>query len=160
MPEPIGPYDSLDPEPSEARPERGSPSVARAVLRGLVKRCPRCGSRGIFDGWFTLRVRCPRCELQFQREEGGFLGAMTINYAVAAIIWVPVLIVGFAVTSPNPPVLALTLISIAIMVVVPLLFYPNSKSIWAAVEYMVSESEGLDEDPNETFPGEGGGRKD
>jgi uncharacterized protein (DUF983 family) len=154
MPEPIGPYDSLDPEPAEARPGRDSPGVVRAVLRGLVKRCPRCGARHIFDGWFHLRERCPRCGLQFEREEGGFLGAMTINYAVAALIWVPVLIVGFAVTSPNPPVLALTLISIAIMVVVPLLFYPNSKSIWAAVEYLVSESEGLDEDPNEPFPEE------
>ena|SRR5438132_1666439 len=153
MPEPIGPYDSLDPEPSPARPERDSPGVVRAVLRGLGKRCPRCGARGIFDGWFTLRERCPRCGLQFQREEGGFLGAMTINYAVAAIIWVPVLIVGFAATSPNPPVLTLTLISIAIMVVVPLLFYPNSKSIWAAVEYLVSESEALTEDPREDFPG-------
>jgi uncharacterized protein (DUF983 family) len=153
MPEPIGPYDSLDPEPSEAAPERDSPGVLRAVLRGLFKRCPRCGARGIFDGWFTLRERCPRCELQFQREEGGFLGAMTINYAVAAIIWIPALIVGFVVTSPEPPVLTLTLISIAIMVVVPLLFYPNSKSLWAAVEYLVSESEGLDEDPSEPFPG-------
>jgi uncharacterized protein (DUF983 family) len=156
MPEPIGPYDSLDPERPEARPERNSPGVVRAVLRGFFKRCPRCGARHIFDAWFTLRERCPRCELQFQREEGGFLGAMTINYAVAAIIWIPVLIVGFALTSPDPPVLTLTLISIAIMVVVPLLFYPNSKSIWAAVEYLVSESEGLDEDPTEPFPGDGG----
>ena len=157
MPEPIGPYDSLEPEPAEEGPGRDSPGVVRAVLRGLVKRCPRCGARGIFDGWFHLRERCPRCKLQFQREEGGFLGAMTINYAVAAIVWIPVLIVGFALTSPNPPVLTLTLVSIGIVVVVPLLFYPNSKSIWAAVEYLVSESEPLDEDPNETFPDEGGG---
>ena len=154
MPEPIGPYDSLDPEPSPAPSEGSSAGVLRTILRGLFKRCPRCGASGIFDGWFHLRERCPRCELQFQREEGGFLGAMTINYAVAAIIWIPVLIVGFATTSPNPPVLTLTLISIAIMVAVPLLFYPNSKSIWAAVEYLVSESEGLDEDPTEGFPGE------
>ena len=154
MPEPIGPYDSLDPEPSAAPSEGDSPSVLRAILRGLFKRCPRCSASGVFDGWFHLRERCPRCELQFQREEGGFLGAMTINYAVAAFIWIPVLIVGFATTSPNPPVLTLTLISIAIMVAVPLLFYPNSKSIWAAVEYLVSESEGLDKDPTEDFPGE------
>jgi uncharacterized protein (DUF983 family) len=154
MPEPIGPYDSLDPEPSPPPSEGDSPGVLRAILRGLFKRCPRCGASGIFAGWFHLRERCPRCELQFQREEGGFLGAMTINYAVAAFIWIPVLIVGFATTSPNPPVLTLTLISIAIMVAVPLLFYPNSKSVWAAVEYLVSESEGLDEDPTEDFPGE------
>jgi uncharacterized protein (DUF983 family) len=153
MPEPTGPYDSLDPPPpSPAGRDRSSPSVPRALLRGLFKRCPRCGLHGIFDRWFRLKERCPRCELQFQREEGGFLGAMTINYGVAAIVWLPVVIVGFVLTAPNPPVLALTLLSVAIMVAVPLLFYPNSKSIWAAVEYLVSETEPLDEDPNEPFP--------
>jgi len=157
MPEPIGPYDSLDPEPSPEPAAPGSVGVLRAVLRGLFKRCPRCGASGIFDGWFHLRERCPRCELQFQREEGGFLGAMTINYSVAAIIWIPVLIIGFATTSPAPPVLTLTLISIAIMVVIPVLFYPNSKATWAAVEYLVSESEELAEDPNEPFPDESSG---
>ncbi len=79
---------------------------------------------------------------------------MTINYAVAMTVWVPVLIVGFAMTSPNPPVLKLTLISAAIMVVIPLLFYPNSKSIWAAVEFLVSETEPLEVDPREPFPSE------
>ena len=156
MPEPIGPYDSLDPPPARAESGPDSPGVTRALLRGLRKRCPRCGARGIFESWFHLRERCPRCSLQFQREEGGFLGAMTINYAVAMVVWIPVLIVGFVVTSPNPPVLDLTLISGAIIVVIPLLFYPNSKSIWAAVEYLVSETEPLPPDPREPFPGSDG----
>jgi uncharacterized protein (DUF983 family) len=154
MPEPVGPYDSLDPPPSSRPDGADSPGVTKALLRGLAKRCPRCGAKGIFVGWFQLRDRCPRCSLRFQREEGGFLGAMTINYAVAMAVWVPVLIVGFAVTSPNPPVLKLTLISAAIMVVIPLLFYPNSKSIWAAVEFLVSETEPLEPDPREPFPSE------
>src|SRR5436309_3249027 len=101
MPEPIGPYDSLDPPPAAAGSGSDSHGVTKALIRGLAKRCPRCGARGIFEGWFRPRERCPRCSLQFQREEGGFLGAMTINYAVAAIVWIPALIVGFVVTSPN-----------------------------------------------------------
>jgi uncharacterized protein (DUF983 family) len=170
MPEPPGPYDSLDPSEPEPAPQPGgrsrepgqararkrdrpdSPGATRALLRGLLKRCPRCGTRGIFDGWFHIKERCPRCGLRFQREEGGFLGAMTINYAVAMLAWIPVLVVGFAVTSPDPPVLKLTLLSAGILTVIPLLFYPNSKSIWAAIEFLVSETEPLEPDPREPFP--------
>jgi uncharacterized protein (DUF983 family) len=45
-------------------------ALARAVLRGLLKRCPKCGEAKIFRRWFTLVARCPRCGLVFEREEG------------------------------------------------------------------------------------------
>jgi hypothetical protein len=34
-------------------------------------------------------------------------------------------------------VLPLTLVSVAVLVLVPLAFYPRSKTTWAAVEYLV-----------------------
>src|SRR5687768_5520972 len=75
---PSNPYGALDPtapEPGAGAPlirEAGWPSV---LLRGARKRCPRCGERRIWDGWFALKVRCPRCDLRFEAELGGFLGA-------------------------------------------------------------------------------------
>ena len=55
----------------------------RALARGVRKRCPRCGERAIFRSWLQLLDRCPRCDLRFEKEEGGFLGAMTLTYTLA-----------------------------------------------------------------------------
>lgn len=78
------PYSSLEPDPgSAAAPLFPKVSATTAILRGFRKRCPRCGERDTFVTWFQPRRACPRCELRFAKEEGGFLGAMTIHYALA-----------------------------------------------------------------------------
>jgi uncharacterized protein (DUF983 family) len=134
-------------EPSDAgrsgSPEPLYPEVgtARVLLRGLAKRCPRCGIGGIFSSWFHLRGVCPRCSLRFEREAGGYLGAMTINYGVAIGIWILVLVIGLALTVPVVPVPQLMVASVVVLVAVPLLFYPNSKAIWAAIEFLVLRSD-------------------
>ena len=137
------PYASLDPGTPEPRPTPLYPEVGtgRVLLRGLRKRCPRCGDRDLFVGWFTMRAACPRCDLRLEKEAGGFLGAMTLNYAVAMGAWLVVLGIAIAVTAPDIPVVPLLLISAAILILVPLWFYPRSKSTWAAVEYLVLRSE-------------------
>jgi len=123
------------------RPAFPEVGAARALLRGIRKRCPRCGKRGLFRGWFELVERCPECGLAFQKEEGGFLGAMTINYAVGVIAWIVMLAVVLALTVPDVPVWPLLVGSVVILVVVPLWFYPRSKTLWAAVEYLVARSD-------------------
>src|SRR5919199_5882023 len=55
----------------------------RLLWRGLTKRCAVCGSGGLYDGWFRMKERCPRCGYRFEREEGFFLGAYVVNLAVA-----------------------------------------------------------------------------
>jgi hypothetical protein len=91
--------------------------------------------------WFQPRKACPRCELRFAKEEGGFLGAMTLNYAVAIGLWLVVLIVAVVLTVPDVPVLPLLIASAVVLIGVPLWFYPRSKMIWAAVEFLVLRSE-------------------
>jgi len=41
--------------------------------------------RSIFLGFPKMHERCPTCDLKFEREEGYFLGAMYISYALALI---------------------------------------------------------------------------
>ncbi|HET9723746.1 MAG TPA: DUF983 domain-containing protein [Actinomycetota bacterium] len=136
-----GPYDGLEPElPRPPAAPTDEPGALRAFLRGLTRRCPRCGSGGLFAAWFTIRGRCPRCRLRLQREEGGFLGAMTINYVVTAGIWLVVLVAWLIVDLPDVHVAALTIASLAIAALVPLLFFPFAKTIWAAVDYLVYRS--------------------
>ena len=42
------------------------------MRRALTRRCPYCGSPGVYDGYFALREQCPRCGVRFEREEGYF----------------------------------------------------------------------------------------
>jgi hypothetical protein len=84
---------------------------------------------------------CPRCDLFFQKEEGGFLGAVTLNYGVAMGAWVVMLGVWLAFTVPDVRVAPLLGASLFVLIVVPLWFYPRSKTLWAAVEYLVFRSD-------------------
>jgi uncharacterized protein (DUF983 family) len=88
-----------------------------------------------------LRDRCPHCDLRFEKEEGGFLGAMTLTYGLAMVVWLAVLVGVLIATVPDVPVVPLIVASVAIMVAVPLLTYPNMKGTWAAVEYLVERSQ-------------------
>jgi uncharacterized protein (DUF983 family) len=137
------PYGSLEPDrPYPARPPRfPEVSTTRALLRGFRKRCPRCGERNIFVSWFQPRKACPLCDLRFAKEEGGFLGAMTLNYVVAIGLWLVVLGVGVALTVPDVPVGTLLILSVLVLIGVPLWFYPRSKMTWAAVEFLVLRGE-------------------
>ena len=49
---------------------------------------PAAASAASSDTWLHLIERCPFCALTFEREQGGFLGAMTINFLVAVMVWV------------------------------------------------------------------------
>ena len=135
------PYSSLEPDPGSGSAPTFKVSAGTALLRGFRKRCPRCGEHDTFVSWFQPRQACPRCELRFAKEEGGFLGAMTLNYLVAIGLWVVVLVVVVVMTVPDVPVVPLMLLSAVVLIGVPLSFYPRSRMIWAAVEFLILQGE-------------------
>jgi uncharacterized protein (DUF983 family) len=58
-------------------------------LEGALRlRCPRCREGAVYrcpvwKGWLDMHERCPVCGLKFEREQGYFLGAMYVSYALA-----------------------------------------------------------------------------
>lgn len=57
----------------------------QAILR---QRCPRCRQGPIYlgtlmHGWLKMHERCPVCHLKYEREQGYFLGALYVSYALA-----------------------------------------------------------------------------
>jgi uncharacterized protein (DUF983 family) len=75
-------------------------STLGAIFR---QRCPRCrlGSifrYSIFQGFPGMCERCSVCDLQFQREEGYFLGAMYISFGLALAVIVLIALLLWAVT--------------------------------------------------------------
>ena len=137
------PYGGLDPHAGRdgARHGPAEASGAVAIARGVRKRCPRCGERRIFEGWFRLKSLCPRCSLRFEEEQGGFLGAMTLNYVMAFAVWIAALTAILALTAPEVPVAGLLVMSVVVLGVVPLWFYPRSKTIWAAIEWLAHRTD-------------------
>ena len=114
---------------------------ARVFARGARKRCPRCGERDLWVTWFRCKPRCPVCDLRFEQQEGGYLGAMVINYTVAFAFWILMMAIAMALTVPFIPVVPLIGASVAVLGGVPLWFYPRSKMLWAAVEFLTARSE-------------------
>ncbi len=116
---------------------------ARLLARGLAKRCARCGQGRLFRRWFTMVERCPRCHYRFEREEGFFLGAFVVNLAVTeglllVVSIIPLIALNAAGRAPDPAPFAA--VAVAAAVTAPLVFYPFSRTIWAAVDLMMHPS--------------------
>jgi uncharacterized protein (DUF983 family) len=117
------------------------PSFTTALLRGLARRCPRCGQGKLFRRWFNFPKKCPRCGLRFEREEGAFLGSLTINYGVTGLAFFALLIGWMVATGGRGRLAPLILASIAVVIVVPLILYPFAKMVWAALDYLIFRSD-------------------
>jgi uncharacterized protein (DUF983 family) len=120
-------------------------TFGEAMRRGLLRRCPRCGGKGIFDSYFKLKETCPTCGYSFERESGYWVGAMTVNIAVAEAIFFVVFIAVILATMPDVDWVPLLMVALITNAVVPVLFYPFSKTVWMAGDlyfHRYSEEEG------------------
>ena len=88
-----------------------------------------------------MAERCPRCGLLFEREEGQWVGAMIVNFAVAMLALVAVLAVGLLLTWPDVPWTGLTVVAVVMVVAVPVALYPWSKTVWVAIDLLMHRSE-------------------
>jgi uncharacterized protein (DUF983 family) len=111
------------------------------LLRGLFRRCPRCGSGRLFVNWLQMKPRCPRCGMCFEREEGFFLGAFTVNFGVMLLSLALFIAIGIAVTLPDPPPGKLALGGMLVGIVVPTFFYPMSRTFWSAIDLIMKPLE-------------------
>lgn len=109
------------------------PSFGALLWRGLRKKCGVCGGGGLFHSWLQMKERCPTCGFKFEREDGFFLGAFVVNAAVTEFGILIVLVASVALTLPDPPLYLLAAAMVA-AIVVPILTYPFSKTVWSAID--------------------------
>jgi uncharacterized protein (DUF983 family) len=109
--------------------------------RALLLRCPVCGSGGLFRRWTHMVERCPRCGFLFERTEGQFIGAVGMNTIVTFGALLITLVVGFVVTSPDIAVVPLLAAGLAVAALLPVVFYPFSKTTWTAIDLAMSPLE-------------------
>jgi uncharacterized protein (DUF983 family) len=119
------------------KPPRPVVSRWQIVGRGLTNRCPNCGGRTLFQPGklFDVVPQCPRCGLKIERDEGFFLGSMSLNYGFTIVVFLmPVLILAY--NGVIGATIALIIGGIG-AVVVPMLFYRSSRSWWLMNYYFV-----------------------
>jgi uncharacterized protein (DUF983 family) len=105
------------------------------VWRGLRQRCPRCGVGKLFKRGFTMYERCPHCGWLYEREEGYWTGAIAVNLIVTELI-VAAFVVPLA--AAQVPLVPLFAIGLPATVLLPILFYRWSKSLWMTIDFMLN----------------------
>jgi hypothetical protein len=86
-----------------------------------------------------MQPHCPRCGYRFEREEGFFLGAYVINLTISemAVVAVVVILIIQEVRGRVGSLLPWLAAGGAVQLVLPLAFYPFSKTIWAALDLIM-----------------------
>jgi uncharacterized protein (DUF983 family) len=110
--------------------------IRRMLGRALTLRCPRCGRGVLYRGWFAMAERCAVCRLRYEREQGYFVGAIYINYAVTvAIAAGGVLALDWTIGLSLAQQLA---IGIALGALVPVVFFRYARSLWLSFDYLLT----------------------
>lgn len=115
------------------------PTLPRMLFRGARRRCVWCRGRGaFFTGFFARGEACRTCGLRWRRGDVGYeLGAA----AVAAIIVLGPLVLALgaviAITWPDVEVVPMLAVFFPLGLLLPVLLYPVSYTIWQAIDVMM-----------------------
>jgi uncharacterized protein (DUF983 family) len=107
----------------------------RMIRRAVLLRCPNCASRRTFvRRWLGRHDRCRTCGIEWRREDGFELGAITVNIIATFIVLTAAMTVGFIATAPDIPVLPFVLSLSAIAIGMPVAIFPFTNLLWLAVD--------------------------
>ncbi|MGH9023438.1 MAG: hypothetical protein ACRDV9_10130, partial [Acidimicrobiia bacterium] len=139
LPSVVGPERSDPNGTSPTSPSVPTPKPFRMFLRALRRRCPRCGSRGLFPKWFHMVKVCPGCGYAFEGrpEEGFFLGAYTMNLiaTLGTLFLVVFAYIALLATGRDDELFwPMLVVGASVSVLVPVVFHPFSKTLWVAIE--------------------------
>ena len=104
------------------------------IARGLAHRCPNCGGRTLFKAGalFELDEGCADCGLKFEKDEGFYLGAMSLNYGVTLVgLLTPVALLWYGGVLSGRGAVGL---AVAGSILGPVLLYRSSRS-WQLMLY-------------------------
>jgi uncharacterized protein (DUF983 family) len=109
-------------------------TTGQIISRGLTNRCPNCGGKTLFKPGkpFELNEHCPSCQLKLEKDEGFFLGAMSLNYGVTLVGYLtPVALLWYYGVLGGTTAVVLAM---AGSLLVPLCLYRSSRS-WQLMLY-------------------------
>lgn len=120
-------------------PASGWPRLHTLLKRAAQRRCPQCGAKHIFHHYLELKKRCPRCNYHFEREDGYFLGSYALNVFFVGLI--PLLLLVVALVYTDYSWVTLEIIFIPMAVILPVLFFPYTRTFWMVIDLFVDPTE-------------------
>jgi Na+(H+)/acetate symporter ActP len=81
-----------------------------------------------------MRETCPGCGFEFERESGYWVGAVIINTTVIFATFLVVFGGMVLFTYPEVPWGLVLVVTAVANVIIPIWFYPVSKSLWSGME--------------------------
>jgi len=124
---------------SEKSIEMDPGRATRILRRGLTLRCPDCGLGPLYRKAFRMHTHCEYCGLIYEREQGYFVGAIYINVIATESLLLGALLV-YALITGNVSQTILTVL-IVLALVLPLVFFHHSRSLWLCVDYILNPRE-------------------
>jgi len=86
-----------------------------------------------------MHEQCAACGFRYEREQGYFVGAIYVNYAVTVVVAAgTVLVLDWTLGLTLTAQLA---IGIALGALVPLLFFRYARSLWLSLDYLVTTAD-------------------
>jgi hypothetical protein len=92
-----------------------------------------------------MRKQCPVCHFTFEREQGYFTSSIAINLVLSELI-VTAAVLPLA-ANPGIPIVNTILWCAPLTVLVPLLFYRHSRSLWMCMDHYLNPPRGIPRPP-------------
>jgi uncharacterized protein (DUF983 family) len=126
-------------------------SIWEGLKRGLLGRCPNCGTGALFRAYLKVAPECPSCAhalAQYRADDGPAYFTILI---VGHVLIAPLLLSEAIYTWPLVPLLVLFAVSI---VALTLALLPRVKGAFVGVQWAVGDSGGAHstESPTATLP--------
>lgn len=113
-------------------PYENGPRLRALLPRAFKRVCPYCGETKLFKHWFNMNDQCPHCGVEYNREDGYFLGAFALNLIIAEFLGMGAVIV--LLIRSNLSILQQEAIAISVAIILPLIFYPFSRTLWMTLD--------------------------
>ena len=109
------------------------------LSRAFKNRCPRCGLGKVLKDLFSREDSCSRCNFEYSRENGFFLGGVPVNYGLVCTFWIlPWLTAYFF---GIVPVVLVVVMSILGAIAFTYLGYAYCQCLWLGLYFCFAEHE-------------------
>lgn len=89
----------------------------------------------MFKGWFSLKPRCPHCDVKFEPEDGYLIGSYVINIGLTAVAAIAILI--YLMVGTDLSTVTIQLIALGLAILLPVFLYPFTQLLWITLDLLI-----------------------